>query len=186
MHENIKDTFACCELVGWDGVDYSHHEQVGKDHGRPERRHCWAITDPEELAYVDPPRQWASLGAVARVSYRRDAATDAPTDTRYYMCSCPADAATLLASARNLWSIENSLHWALDVAFAEDHSRVRTGSADQNLAVVRHLALNLLKRERSAKVGIQAKRKKPDGASITCSKSYHNEMRLPCPGLYAF
>ena len=129
---------------------------------------------------MDPQHQWANLGAVARVSYRRDATTDAPTDTRYYICSYPADAATLLASARSHWSIENSLHWVLDVAFDEDHSRVRTGHADQNLAVIRHLALNLLKRERSAKVGIKAKRKKkPAGASITCSKSYHNEMRLP-------
>ena len=160
LHENIKDLIACCERVGWDGVAYSHHEQVGKGHGRLERRQCWAITDPEELAYVDPQRQWASLGTVARVSYRRDAATDAPTDTRYYICSYPADAATLLASARSHWSIENSLHWVLDMAFDEDHSRVRTGHADQNLAVIRHLALNLLKQERSAKVGIKAKRKK--------------------------
>ena len=57
LHENIKDLFACCERVGWNGVAYSHHEQVGKDHGRLERRQCWAITDPEELAHVHPQRQ---------------------------------------------------------------------------------------------------------------------------------
>ena len=90
------------------------------------------ITDPEELAYVEPQRQWANLGTVARVSYRRDATTDAPTDTRYYICSYPADAATLLASARNHCSIEISLHWVLDVAFDEDHSRMRNGHADHN------------------------------------------------------
>ena len=73
LHENIKDLFACGERTGWDGVAYSHHQQVGKDHGRLERRECWVITDPEELAYVDPQRQWASLSAVARVSYQRDA-----------------------------------------------------------------------------------------------------------------
>lgn len=95
---------------------YSHHEQVGKDHGRLERRECWVITDLEELVYVYPQRQWAGLGAVARVCYRRDAATDAPTDARYYNCSYPADAATLLASIRSHWSIQNSLHWVLVVA----------------------------------------------------------------------
>ena len=160
LHENIKDLFACGERSGWEGMAYSHHDQVSKDHGRLERRECWVITDPEELAYVDPQRQWANLGAVARVSYRRDAAAGLPTDTRYYICSYPADAATLLAAARSHWNIENGLHWVLDVAFDEDHSRVRTGHADQNLAVIRHLALNLLKQERSAKVGIKAKRKK--------------------------
>ena len=132
LHQNIKDLFANCERVGWDGVAYSHHEQVGKDHSRLERRECWMITDPEELAYVDPQHQWANLGAVARVSYRRDAITDAPTDTRYYICSYPADAATLVASARSHWSIENRVHCVLDAAFDEDHSRVRTGHADQN------------------------------------------------------
>lgn len=160
LHENIKDLFGCCERTGWDGVVYSHHQQVGKDHGRLERRECWVITDPEELAYVDPQQQWASLGAVGRVSYQRNAASGSPADTRYYICSYPADAATLLGAARRHWSIENSLHWVLDMAFDEDHSRVRTGHADRNLAVIRHWALNLLKQERTVKVGIKAKRKK--------------------------
>ena len=109
----------------------SYHEQVGKDHGRLERRQCRVITDPEELAYVDPHGQWASLGAVAQVSYQRDSDASSSTDTRYYICSYPADAARLLAATRSHWSIENSLHWVLDVAFDEDHSRVRTGHADQ-------------------------------------------------------
>ena len=141
LYENIKDLFACCERVGWNGMAYSHHEQVGKDHGRLERRQCWAITDPEELARVHPQRQWASLGAVARVSYRRDAATDAPTDTRYYICSYPADAATLLASARSHWSIENSRHWVLDGAFyegpqpGEDRPRRPEPGGDQALGL---------------------------------------------------
>ena len=65
-----------------------------------------------------------------------------------------------LKATRDHWGIENSLHWVLDVAFDEDRSRVRTGNADQNLAVVRHMAVNILKRETTAKVGIKAKRKK--------------------------
>ena len=127
LHENIQDLFACCEREGWDGVAHSRHEQVGKDHGRLESRQCRVITDPEELAYVDPHRQWDSLGAVARVSYWRDADANSPTDTRYYICSYPADAARLLAATRSHWSIENSLHWVLDVAFDEDHSPGENG-----------------------------------------------------------
>ena len=160
LHENIKDLFACGERSGWDGVAYSYHKQVGKGHGRLENRQCWVITDPEELTYVDPKRRWPGLGAVARVSYRRNADTGSPADTRYYICSRPAQAATLLAAIRSHWSIENSVHWVLDVAFDEDRSRVRTGHADQNLAVIRHWALNLLKQEPTAKVGIKARRKK--------------------------
>ena len=160
LHRNIQDLFGCYERAGWDGAAYSHHQQVEKDHGRLERRECRVITDPEELTYVDPQQQWASLGAVAQVSYQRAAGAGSPTDTRYYICSYPADPATLLGAARSHWSIENSLHWVLDVAFDEDHSRVRTGHADRNLAVIRHWALNLLKQERTAKVGIKAKRKK--------------------------
>ena len=82
LHENIKDLFSCFERTGWDGVAYSHHEQVGKNHGRLERRHCWVITCPEELAYADPQHQWARLGAVARVSCQRDATAGSPEDTR--------------------------------------------------------------------------------------------------------
>ena len=60
----------------------------------------------------------------------------------------------------NHWGIENSVHWILDVAFREDESRVRKGAAAENMAVLRHIALNLLKREQTAKVGVRAKRNK--------------------------
>ena len=98
--------------------------------------------------------------AVARISYQREADAGASEDTRYYICGYPAEAAELLRATRGHWDIENSLHWVLDMAFDEDRSRVGKGHADQNLAVARRLTLNLLKREQSVRVGIQAKRKK--------------------------
>ena len=157
---NIEDVFACWEREGFSQVAHTYEEQVERSHGRRERRRCWAITAPEELAYADPHGQWAGLGAVARISYEREGSSGAGEDTRYYICSYPAQAEALLRATRHHWRIENSLHWVLDVAFAEDHSRVRTGHSDQNLAILRRLALNLLKQEESAKVGIKAKRKK--------------------------
>ena len=160
LHENIKDVFACAEREGFYGVAHSCHEQISKGHGRLERRQCWVITDPAELAYVDPGREWASLNSVVKVSYQRDLTAGPPEDTRYYICSRPAEASRLLKASRDHWGIENSLHWVLDMAFDEDRSRVRTGHADQNLAVIRHLVLNLFRCETSLKIGIKAKRKK--------------------------
>jgi predicted transposase YbfD/YdcC len=70
----------------------------------------------------------------------------------------PAEAKVILKAKRSHWPIENQLHWVLDLAFREDQSRVRVGHAAENLATLRHLALNLLKREKTAKGGVHAKR----------------------------
>ena len=93
-------------------MEHSHHKQVNKGHGRLESRECWVITDRDELAYVDPQRQWPGLKGVAKINYRRNGNEESPTDTRHYICSYQAMAESLLQATRDHWGIENRLHWS--------------------------------------------------------------------------
>jgi len=137
-------------------MDY--HRTVNKGHGRIEIRECWALSDPEITAYINNYKTWPGLTSLAKVTYHRQTPQKVTQETRYFISSLPPDAKRLLATVRTHWHIENRLHWVLDWAFREDHNRSRKDHAPQNLAVLRHLALNLLKQEASLKVGIKAKR----------------------------
>jgi predicted transposase YbfD/YdcC len=79
-------------------------------------------------------------------------------ETRYYLSSLSGSAAGLAQAVRSHWGIENSLHWVLDVAFREDHSRIRKEHAPQNFALLRHIAVNLLKQEKTVKLGVKTRR----------------------------
>lgn len=159
LHENTIDAFECALRDGFAGQGYSYDETVNGGHGRVETRKCWVTTDPEQLRYVDPDHEWEGLESLVMVRYEK-AGHEPKKANRYYISSLKAPASELLKAVRGHWGIENSLHWVLDMAFDEDHSRVRTGNADRNLGVVRHMTLNMLKQEKTAKVGIKAKRKK--------------------------
>ena len=105
-------------------------------------------------------------------------------EARYFISSLDGDAKLMLKTVRSHWGIENSLHWMLDIAFDEDHQRVRKDNGPANFAVLRHIALNLLKQEKSVKAANKAKRLK-DGwdRSPTCSKCFSGrpiKMQLPC------
>ena len=93
-----------------------------------------------------------------RIVSQRNFGEKVETQTRYFISSLPADAKTILKVKRSHWKIENQLHWVLDIAFREDESRVRKDHSSENLAVLRHVALNLLKQDKTAKGGIHAKR----------------------------
>ena len=98
--------------------------------------------------------------AVVKVTAQPETATGPRSTLSYYISSLARPAQALLEVTRRHWGIENRLHWSLDVTFREDHSRVRKDSGPQNLAVLRQIALNLLKQETSLKRGLQGKRLK--------------------------
>ena len=162
-HEGIRDLFAGAEALGFDGVPYDYSQTVNKGHGRVERRECWAITETDCLDYINPHGQWPQLNPAIKVIGHRETAADAIRQPRYYISSRAAPAGQLLAAVRSHWSIENSLHWTLDVTFLdvtfrEDQCRVRKDHGPQNLATLRQISHNLLKNEHTLKVGIQGKR----------------------------
>lgn len=141
-------------------VEHDYTQTVDKGHGRIETRQCWVVTDRDYLAYIKDYKDWPGLRSLIRVRGTRRIGEESTQEDRYYISSLEGDAVCCLQAVRSHWDIENGLHWVLDMAFREDESRVRSGNAAQNLAVVRHIAVSLLKQERTAKVGLHAKRLK--------------------------
>lgn len=159
LHELVAHHFT---VVAEDvaGLTQDRHTTIGKDHGRLEVRRCWATDDPAVLAWLDSERAWPGLRSIACIEDERRIDGMITRARRYYLSSLPAAAARIAAAVRGHWGIENRLHWVLDVAFREDECRVRIGHAAANFAVLRHIALNLLRQEQSLKVGIKARRLK--------------------------
>lgn len=160
LQEAVAVLFAEGQANGFRAGHYDARRTVEKNHGRIEIRQVWTVNDPELIAYLDPDDAWPKLRSVGMVRAERRIGSAVSCETRYYLSSLPGSAAAFGDAVRGHWGIENRLHWVLDIAFREDESRGRQGHADQNLAVLRRLALNLLRQEPTAKMGTKAKRLK--------------------------
>jgi predicted transposase YbfD/YdcC len=129
-------------------------ETVEKDHGRIETRR---YSQSAELDWFADRAQWAGLQSVGMVEAIREIGAHRTVERRYYLSSLPLGVETFARAVRGHWGVENKLHWVLDVQMREDQSRARAGHAAENLATLRRLALNLLKREKTKKRGIRGK-----------------------------
>lgn len=158
LHEDVAEMFDYFEEIAFQEIDHDYHKTVNKGHGRLEVRECWVFEPAAWSDYFRTLDNWAGLQTVAMIRSQRQEDEKVTTETRYFITSLAAQAQKILFAARNHWGIENGLHWVLDIAFNEDQSRVRQGHAAENLAVIRHLVLNLLSQERSLKVGKKNKR----------------------------
>ena len=135
---------------------YDVEKSIEKGHGRIETRTTWTTSEVPWILEEHP--EWAGLKSIAMVESIRKIGTKQSTERRYYISSLDSNAKTLAEAIRAHWSIENALHWVLDVSFREDFSRVRSHNAPQNLAVLRRVVLNLIRQEKSFNRGVPQKR----------------------------
>jgi predicted transposase YbfD/YdcC len=155
LYEDLGDLFEGFEANAYQGVVFQTAQQLSNGHGRDEYRQVWVVSEPEYRNFLRANKQWTKLHRLIKLVTVRNE----QTTTRYFISSWSASAQDFLQAIRDHWQVENGLHWVLDIAFREDESRIRKDHAPQNMALMRQLALNLLKQETSAPVGIAAKRK---------------------------
>jgi len=151
----VEKTFSEMKQEDLDGPDFDFHETEEDGHGRHEVRTYFTTSRLDLLPNAEEWKGLQTIGAVLSEVTRNEKTT---LECRYYIGSIENNAELFARAVRSHWGIENSCHWVLDVAFREDDSRVRKGHGPENLALLRHIALNLIREEKTAKVGVKNKR----------------------------
>ncbi len=157
LHKEVELFFQDAQKDGFKDVVRETHTTVDGEHGRVETR---TYTVTADVDWFEERSKWKNLTTFGMVESTREIGDQTTHETRYFISSLPCDAKRFAEAARAHWGIENSLHWCLDISFGEDQSRVRTGNAPENLAIIRRFALSLIKHDTQRKIGVKASRKR--------------------------
>jgi len=166
LHEKVKRLLDEAILEKFAGLNHDFIQTVDGDHGRIETRRVWMTDEIQHLPQFIL-NDWTSLASVAVVESIREINGQNSVQRRYFISSiATVDAKAMGAYVRGHWSVENNLHWQLDVSFGEDQCRIRKDHGAENFSRLRRMALNLAKSDKSLKVGIKAKRKRLAGTNL--------------------
>ena len=169
LYEQIKKLFKqAIETHGKD-LNMSSFNSSEMNRGREEIRNYVMLTDVAK--WIDPSGKWENLTSIGMVESVRVVNGKTSVETRYFISTLNNDAQKLARAIRGHWSVENSLHWLLDVAFKEDNSRIRKDNAPANFAVLRHIAINIIGQNKSRKLSVRSKR-----FLATLDREYSNEL----------
>ena len=155
LHQDIQDSFDSALETDFAGLDWSVARTEETNRGRQEVRECHVIVRPTGLRDA---ALWKGLTAIGLVLCRRVVEGVESIEFRYYIGSFAGTAEEYLNAIRGHWGIENSLHWVLDVVFREDDSRHHAGNSCENLALLRKLAISLLKQEQTSDASLKTRR----------------------------
>jgi predicted transposase YbfD/YdcC len=185
LHDGVRALFSEARDERFETLPHVYTETVEKGHGRIERRRYWLTYRLDSLRGRE---EWCGLTSVGMVEATREVDGTSSTEVRYFISSLDgSDAEKFARAVRGHWTVENSLHWVLDVTFNEDDSRVRKDNAPENVAMLRHVALNLLKKaDPLKKTSLRLKRKKaswsPDFLCHVLGLPNDYKPRLPSKG----
>lgn len=157
LYEQTEEYFNKAEQVNFNGIDHENYTAEEQSHGRNEKRDYRLVTNMEWLTDKD---DWTELNSIGMVISTRTVDSKTTIEKRYYISSLTTGIKEFARGVRSHWGIENKLHWVLDVQMREDESRIRTGNAPENFAMLRHVALNLLRQEKTVTRGIKGKKLK--------------------------
>lgn len=154
LHADVKEYFRDCDYDEPEG-EVRFHTTVDVDHGRIETRHHTCTDDVQWLHERHP--KWHSIRSIGLITSQRDVNGTVSSETRYYVSSLPATPELFATTARAHWSIENSLHYVLDVAFQEDACRIKSGHAPENMAFIRKVALTAVRADTGSKRSLKGR-----------------------------
>lgn len=155
LHDEIRNYFNQAENIGFEGVLYDSYTKEEKGHGRKERREIY-VTD--DIDWLPMKEEWARLKSIVMVKSFRAVKGIISEEKRYYISSLAPFAERIARAARVHWSIENKVHWVLDVDYHEDLSQVSTGNVAENFSILRRQSLNVIRLDPDKKKSLKGRR----------------------------